>query len=761
MADDAPPSAATEKPAPSWRGPILHGLFPQGLLPPGMTWRERLRSRSWLGMGYALAALLTAVAVWMASSAPVTGPVGPRSQAILIVLGLNLVLIIALASAVGWRFFRLIVAQRRDAGARLHLRFVLLFAAAASAPAIVVALVFGVLVTQGVDSWFEQRVRTVVENSVTVAKSWLSSQTNTIHDDVQLMVTDLNRAAPEFQQSPINFSHFLALQASYRNFPAAYLIDHDGRILARAEVDSPPKYLAPPPTTLEDADSATVIRAFEDQDLIRAIVRLKSFEDAYLYVVRPVDHGILAHMRETSGAWHDYQDTAANRAQIKAAFEVSYLETVLLVLVGAVWFGMGAANSISGPIARLVQAADRIAGGDLTARVTVDKGIEEIADLARSFNRMTGDLQAQRAALVAASAEAESRSQFIETVLSGVSAGVIGLDREGRISAENQQALVLLGLSQDGSHGRLLADAAPELADVATEAAALGRDAETEIDVTRAGETRRLRVRASSRSDGGLVLTFDDITRLITAQRNAAWKDVARRIAHEIKNPLTPIQLSAERLRRKYRKDIKTDLETFDRCTDTIIRQVGDIGRMVDEFSAFARMPTPVFTETDAAELLHRAVFAQRVADPETTIELQDPMPQTPLVCDTRMIGQALTNVLKNAGEAIAARRALDPTLKGRMRARLIVTDDEVAFEIEDNGVGLPAKGRERLTEPYVTTREKGTGLGLAIVKRIVEDHGGELSLLDAAAAPGARAALRIPRLKPARTQTPEDAAVA
>lgn len=728
----------------------------------GLSWRERLNFRYSLGVGYGLAAILTAVAVWMASSAPITGPVGPRSQAILAILALNLVLIVGLAATIGWRVFRLIVAQRRDAGARLHLRFVLLFAAAAAIPAIAVALVFGVLVTQGVDSWFDQRVRTVVENSVTVAKSWLSFQTNSIRDDVQLMTTDLNRAAPEFQQSPINFSHFLALQASYRNFPAAYLVDHDGRILARAEVDAPPKYLAPPSATLEDADNGvTVIRAFEDQDLIRAVARLKSFDDAYLYVVRPVDHGILAHMRETSGAWHDYQDTAANRAQIKAAFEVSYLETVLLVLVGAVWFGMGAANSISGPIARLVQAADRIAGGDLTARVSVDKGPEEIADLARSFNRMTGDLQAQRAALIAAGAEAESRSQFIETVLSGVSAGVIGLDREGRISAENRQALVLLDLSRDSAHGRLLAESAPELADVAIEAAALGRDAETEVDVTRGGETRRLRVRASGRSDGGLVLTFDDITRLVTAQRNAAWKDVARRIAHEIKNPLTPIQLSAERLRRKYRKDIKTDLETFDRCTDTIIRQVGDIGRMVDEFSAFARMPAPTFAEADAGELLHRAVFAQRVADPETVIELQEPLPETLVVCDTRMIGQALTNVLKNAGEAIAARRAADPGLKGRMRARLSVSAEEVVFEIEDNGVGLPAKGRERLTEPYVTTREKGTGLGLAIVKRIVEDHGGELSLVDAATTPGARAVLRFPRLKAARSSTPKDAAVA
>jgi two-component system nitrogen regulation sensor histidine kinase NtrY len=747
MADGAPENAESESAALNRRA---------------MNWRERISTGPALGVGYALAAILTAVSVWMASSAPVTGPVGPRSQAILILLGLNLVLIIALAATIGWRVFRLIIDQRRDAGARLHLRFVLLFAAAAAIPAVAVALVFGVLVTQGVDSWFDQRVRTVVENSVTVAKSWLGFQRNSIHDQVVDMAADLNRAAPVFQKSPVYFSRFLALQATYRNFPAAYLIDHDGRILARAEVDSPPKYLAPPPATLEDADSGTMtIHAFDSADLITAVERLKGFDDAYLYVVRALDHGILTHMSETAAASAAYKDIAANRSRIKAAFEVSYLETVLLVLVGAVWFAMGAANSISGPIARLVQAADRIAGGDLTARVTVGQAPEEIADLARSFNRMTGDLQAQRAALVAAGAEAESRSQFIETVLSGVSAGVIGLDREGRISAENGQALALLGLARDNAHGRLLAEAVPELADVATEAATLGRDAEAEVDVTRAGETRRLRVRASGRTDDGLVLTFDDITRLVTAQRNAAWKDVARRIAHEIKNPLTPIQLSAERLRRKYRKDITSDLDTFDRCTDTIIRQVGDIGRMVDEFSAFARMPAPTFAEADAAEMLHRAVFAQRVADPDTLIEMPESVEDTRVVCDSRMIGQALTNVLKNAGEAVATRRAVDPSLKGRITAQLAVSDGEVAFEIEDNGVGLPAKGRERLTEPYVTTREKGTGLGLAIVKRIVEDHGGELSLVDAADLPGARAVLRIPRLKPAKSHTQEDAAVA
>ena len=272
--------------------------------------------------------------------------------------------------------------------------------------------------------------------------------------------------------------------------------------------------------------------------------------------------------------------------------------------------------------------------------------------------------------------------------------------------------------------------------------------AEEEVDLVRDREMRRLRVRASGHSSDGLVLTFDDITRLITAQRNAAWRDVARRIAHEIKNPLTPIQLSAERLRRRYRKDIQTDVETFDRCTDTIIRQVGDIGRMVDEFSSFARMPAPTFAECDAAEMLRQAVFAQRVAVPEVAFDIVEPLPEMRIVCDSGMIGQALTNVLKNAGEAVEARRAADPGVQGRVAAALVVDDGGLRYEIEDNGVGLPAKERHRLTEPYVTTREKGTGLGLAIVKRILEDHGGGLTLQDAATPPGARAILRIPTVR-------------
>ncbi len=704
------------------------------------------------------------MAVWLASSAPVTGPVGPPIRAILILLGCNLLLIGALAFAVARRVFRLVVAQRRDAGARLHLRFVAVFATAAVAPAIVVALVFGVLVNQSVDSWFSHRVSTVVdEASRSGRQSYFNAQIASISEAAPRMAGDLNRES-SLQAHPIKLSQFLAVEASYNAFSAAYLVDHDGRILARAEAETPPPFLAPPPAALRAADSGEIdIAKFDNSDLIRSVYKLKAYPDAYLYVARPVEKGILAQLRDASAALAGYRDTAANRGRIVSALELSYIETVFLVLVGAVWVGMAAASGISGPVARLIQAADRIAAGDLNARVSVGSGPEEMSDLARSFNRMTGDLQAQQAALRAAGAEAESRRQFIETVLSGVSAGVISLDGEGRISAANRQALILLGLPETGAHGRQLAVAAPEFAEVVAEAEGYGGEAEAEVDVIRERETRRLRVRASGHADGGLVLTFDDITRLVAAQRNAAWRDVARRIAHEIKNPLTPIQLSAERLRRKYRKEITSDLDTFDRCTDTIIRQVGDIGRMVAEFSDFARMPAPKFERADAAELLRQAVFAQRVVDPDTEIDLAEPLPETPVLCDERMIGQALANVLKNAGEAIMARRLTEPGLKGHISARLIAFGDNLTLDVEDNGVGLPAKDRDRLTEPYVTTREKGTGLqGLAIVKRIMEDHWpGTLELSDAAKRPGGRVALSLPRMKVAEAAAPIDTAVA
>ncbi len=708
-------------------------------------WRT-LQSRAVLGAGYGVATLLTGVAILLAASPPSKGPLGPASELILAVLGFNLVLILGLTLVVALRFGELLDARDRDPGARLQLRFVTLFAIAAVAPAVVVALFYGVLVNHGVDDWFSKRVRTVVENSATVARSYVEEQSRYIQDHVTLMGGDLNRAAPMLTASPVTFSHFLADQASYHAFPAAYLVDREGRVLARAETAQP--FILPPATAFKAADQGDIWLCNRNcGDVMRSVYKLTAYPGAYLYVVRPVEKGLVAHLLETEASLIAYREAAQYRSRIQTIFALSYAETALLVLVGAVWLGIWAANAISAPVARLVVAAGRVAGGDLTARVDADSDPEEIAVLSRAFNSMTHDLRAQQEVIRAAHEDAERRRQFIETVLAEVSAGVIGLDARGRISAANRQAELLLGLPGDHGRGRKLADVAPEIADVAARASR-GAEAEAEVDVVRGRETRRLRVRASHIEDG-LVLTFDDITRLVTAQRNAAWRDVARRIAHEIKNPLTPIQLSAERLRKKYRKDIApADVEIFDRCTDTIVRQVGDITRLIDEFSAFARMPAPKFTELDATEMVRAAVFAQGVASPDIEVALEEPAPQVRLLADERMLGQALTNVLKNAAEAVAAKprgKTAKGRTGGRIRVRLLCDEAGVAFEIEDNGVGLPAKDRDRLTEPYVTTREKGTGLGLAIVKRILEDHDGELELTDARKGPGALAILRLP----------------
>jgi len=720
-------------------------------------WRERLRSRYTLGVAYGVAVALTATAVGLASSPPTTGPIGPATTMILVVLGLNLALILCIAGIVGWGLLALVDARASDAGARLHLRFVGLFSVAAVAPAVIVALFFGVLVNRGVDAWFSERVRTVVENSATVARSYVSEQTTYISQHVGPMAGTLNQAAPTLADSPVAFGHFLKGLADDNGFSSAYVLDRDGRILARAESEDAPPFLAPPPSSFNWTDTGEITsQRFVDEDLFRALYRLKGFPDAYLYVARPIDKGILAHLIESEESLISYREAAKNQNRIQVIFGLSYIETALLVLVAAVWVGIAAANSIAAPVSGLVQAAGRVSAGDLDARVDVGIGPEEIRALSVAFNMMTTDLQAQQAALRVASLDAQQRRQFIETVLSGVSAGVVGLDAQGRITALNRRAGDLLALTDDAV-GQPLVEAAPELETVIQEISGGKPNAEVEIDVMRGGETRRLRFRGAGHAAETLVLTFDDITRLVAAQRNAAWKDVARRIAHEIKNPLTPIQLSAERIRRKYRKDITSDLETFDRCTETIIRQVGDIGRMVDEFSAFARMPAPRFAPADLAEMLRQAVFAQRFVDAETEVRLEEPSEEVWVNCDARMVGQALTNILKNAGEAVGARRLASPEPAGRIVASLVSDDDALCLIVEDNGVGLPVRDRDRLIEPYVTTREKGTGLGLAIVKRIMEDHEGELVLTDAHHGTGARVILRFPttaRLAAANAQT-------
>ena len=715
-------------------------------------WVDTERARTGFGLAFFLAVAITAAAIWLVAVAPgaTSGAArGSSSQIALIVLACNLVLISGLAFIVGRRVLTL-ARSKEEAGSRLHLRFVALFSMVALIPSVLIALVFGVLVTRGVDQWFSANVSASVDNGASIGRAYIADVSSDMTRDLRTMSSELGGARQVFDNR-IQFTGALTQIAEFFGYPAVYILNSKGEVLATGELPGAPPYIAPPISALEIAAEGeeAPVKVTEEPDTVRALYPLPGYGDAYLYVVRPLAPGLVAQMRSAAQSIESYREAEQSRARIQSAFILSYLETALLVLVGAVWLGMSAASSISAPIGRLVKAAGQVAGGDFTARVDSDGAPAEIATLSDAFNRMTGDLQAQQTALKAASDEAHDRSRFIETVLSGVSAGVIGLDKRGRVSAINDSALQLLHIEDAEVLGHELAALSPELSDLVRRAEA---HIEEDIDVSRGGDTSRLRVRIEGGLGGEMVLTFDDITRLVTAQRNAAWRDVARRIAHEIKNPLTPIQLSAERLKRKYRARIGEDVEIFDRCTDTIIRQVGDIGRMVDEFSSFARMPAPRFAPEDPAEMLREAVFAQRVAAPDIVVDITEPLPKATLQADGRMVGQALINILKNAGESVAARRLTAGEAAASDNAGVIasltVEDGVATFVVEDDGVGLPARDRDRLTEPYVTTREKGTGLGLAIVKRICEDHGGELKLADAETLRGARVCMIFP-LKP------------
>ncbi|RZJ00602.1 MAG: PAS domain-containing sensor histidine kinase [Brevundimonas sp.] len=718
-------------------------------------WSDERRRNAFLA-AYVLAFVITSAAIWLVAVAPgATGQAEREasSRAVLLTLGVNLFLIGGLALFVGrraWMLFR----RRADAGARLHLRFVTLFSAVALVPAVLIALVFGVLVNRGVDQWFSGNVQSAVDNGAGIGRAYTADVSREIDNDLAVIAEQLEGVRPLFSNR-IQFSDALTQVGGLFGYPAIYILAEDGTVLASGEAANAPPYLAPPAAALEEAaagEAPSVQQVTQNPDAVRGLAAFPAYGNTYLYVVRPLRPGLIDQLASAEESIVAYREAKENRARIQAAFALSYFETALLVLVGAIWLGMSAASAISAPIGRLVEAADKVAGGDLAARVDDTDGPGEIKTLSLAFNRMTSDLAAQQAALRTASVEATERSRFIETVLSGVSAGVIGVDRQRRVSAINDSAVELLGIRSNEIIGRPLGEVSPELSELAGRAEA---HIEEEIDVGADNETRRLRVRIEGGVGGEMVLTFDDITKLVTAQRNAAWRDVARRIAHEIKNPLTPIQLSAERLRRRYRKQVEDDVDVFDKCTETIIRQVGDIGRMVDEFSSFARMPAPRFAAADPADLLREAVFAQRVAAADIGVELIEPLPKATLYADRSMIGQALTNILKNAGEAVAARRAIAPKPDDGRRpgiaARLVVEDDVATFVIEDDGIGLPAKDRDRLTEPYVTTREKGTGLGLAIVKRICEEHGGELKLADAEGLAGAKICLTFP-LKSVKT---------
>ncbi len=694
---------------------------------------------------------------------PLSQAEGLDTPALRLVLLADLVYILTLAGLVAARIARMVAARRaQSAGARLHLRLAQLFGLIALVPAVSVAVFAGLTINVGLEGWFSDRVRQVVGNSLAAAEAYVAEHERDLTEDAEALAFFIARSADTvFLISDGDLRQVLSqgqVQIQ-RGLREAFIIDGDREIRARGERSYLFDFQDPGPEALARARRGeTVILRDDANDAFRALVRLVGLPDRYLYVARAVDGTILSLLDETQETIRLYQQLERERGRLVFEFGLLYLGFAVILLLAAVWLGLWYAERLARPVGRLAEAAERVGQGDLDARVPEMRERDEIGMLARAFNQMTRQLSRQRDALLENNRATEERRRLFDSVLGSVTAGVIGLDADGRIDFVNRAAERLLDLP-GARHGTALDEAVPEFAALRERLQFNPYGfAQDEVRVSRGGRLETLLVRmAARRSEAGAVegyvIAFDDVTELVSAQRMAAWGDVARRIAHEIKNPLTPIQLSAERIKRKFAPLVGDEAETLNSHADVIVRQTNDLRRIVDEFSRFARMPEPDRRDHDLTTILRDAVLLQQAGQPGVRIDAALPDDPVMLRIDATMLSQALTNLIKNAGEATETliEKGAPDGYAAAVSVTMEVQPDAVLIAIEDNGIGLP-EDRARLFEPYVTTREKGTGLGLPIVKKIVEEHGGTLRLTEAAPFPGcthsgARAELRLPLL--------------
>ncbi|WP_226934616.1 sensor histidine kinase NtrY-like [Pseudogemmobacter faecipullorum] len=721
--------------------------------------RRRKRLQTALTLGLVFLGPVLVVASFL-----LLGPLNQNSNspALRLILLADLVYVLLIAALVLNRILRMVSERRRrSAGSALHLRLTGVFAGMALVPTILVA-VFAVLsVNLGLESWFSERVRSVVGSSLAAAQTYEGEQRKSLVQDTLALAGFLNNAREQSVMLRDDQLRPLLAQGQdqiQRGLKEAYLIDGSGKLRTRGERSYLFDFEEVSPGDLRKALAGELVLIPDwANNEFRALVRLPAYADRYLYVSRQIDGRLLSLLDETTETVAVYNQLEAERGKLLLNFGLIYLGFALILILAAIWLGLWFAERLARPVGRLASAAERVGEGDLAVRVEEEPGDDEIALLGRTFNHMIRQLKGQRLELEESHAETEARRRLFDSVLSNVTAGVIGLDPDGDIDFMNRAAMRALDLISS-SVDQPLAEVVPEFFGLferlREDSASMAQE---EIRLTRRGQIESLLVRLSERrsGDGGLegyVLAFDDVTDLVSAQRMAAWGDVARRIAHEIKNPLTPIALSAERVKRKFRKQVQ-DVEDLENLTDVIVRQTNDLRRIVDEFSKFARMPEPDRRETDLTVLLRDALVLQRAGQPDVqfTAEISD----EPLLMDLdgTMIGQALTNLIKNAGESTESliENGAPPEYQPQIRITLERDEAEAVIRIMDNGIGLP-EDRARLFEPYVTTRAKGTGLGLPIVRKIIEEHGGTLTLSDAPVFAGnnhfgALAEVRLPRL--------------
>lgn len=707
------------------------------------TWRKTRRVRNFTTLGLVVLGPLMALSTFL-----VIGPFGQGadSTALRLVVLADFVYVLVVTAMLLNQLWRLIAARRqRSAGSRLHLRLIGAFAFLALVPTVTVA-VFAVLnVNVALEGWFSDRVRDAIGNSVAAAEAYQAQQQEDLEQDVIVLARflDRQRQGNFGLQSDYGALRQLLVQGQVqiqRGLEEAYLIDGAGSIIARGERSYEFDYEEPDFDDIQAAEQQglVIIQDWNNNEF-RAIVRLNAFFDRYLYVSRDVDGELLNLLDDTKETARLYEQLESERGRHLFEFGLLYLGFAVILILAAMWLGMWFAERLSRPVGRLTVAAQRVGAGNLNVRVVEEQGDDEIAQLGRYFNQMTQELKVQREALLDNTRQIESRRRLFDSVLSSVTSGVVGLDSGGRVTFVNRSAKRLLDWQED-RESLAISVAVPEFGPVfetLTDSGALV--VQEEVKVTRQGRLENLLVRMSPRRSEddrleGYVVAFDDVTDLVSAQRMAAWGDVARRIAHEIKNPLTPIQLSAERIKRKFSRQLEGEnVEVLQNMTDVIVRQTNDLRRIVDEFSKFARMPEPDRHEEDLVALVQEAVLLQQAGQPDLRIVSELPAEPLHVDVDATMIGQALTNLIKNAGEATQTYREKNDVTGYNPEVRVVVTEVDGGCEITiaDNGIGLP-EDRARLFEPYVTTRDEGTGLGLPIVKKIIEEHGGTLVLEDA-----------------------------
>ncbi|MEO0543830.1 MAG: PAS domain-containing sensor histidine kinase [Pseudomonadota bacterium] len=710
--------------------------------------RERGQAgNSWPGTIIVLAATVSAVAAFVILIG--LTPIQPTETVTAFTIAIIGGFVLALMWLIGIEVRSVVKARRdRKAASRLHVRIVTLFSIIATVPALVIAIVASITLDLGLDRWFEIRTRTIVQSSEQVARSYINENAVNLRDATINMAFALDQQRRLFNLDRNGFRQFVTQQARGRGMLGASVIGLDGNIIYTADIETELPLPLPPQDAVETAlNGGPVIIPPGSTNLVGAMIRLREIPNAMLYAIRAVDPEVLDAVRLMQQNRQEYQGLEANRTSLQLAFALLYICLALILLLTAIWTAIAVANRLVRPIRLLINASDEVGSGNLDVRVPVRSSDGDVGYLADTFNSMLGQLKSQRDEILNAKDVIDERRRFTEAVLAGVSAGVLGVDDKQRVTIFNEAVAEVLGVA-DVQPGEDLQKLSPRVASVFGDAYAR-RISDVNEQVTFIDSTGRERVlnvqvaldmdAVAGKTDGRHthVVTIDDISNVVEAQRSTAWGDVARRIAHEIKNPLTPIQLSAERIRRRYGKIIpEDDRAVFDQCTDTIVRQVGDIGRMVDEFSTFARMPKPEMALRDLRETVREATFLVEVSRTEFTFERE--MPETPLLAryDDRLVGQAVGNVVKNAAEAIDARLAVDPDgPKGHIKVVGRVggaNNKAIIIDVMDNGRGLPKENRNKLLEPYMTTREKGTGLGLAIVRKIVEDHGGRMALRDA-----------------------------